>query len=82
MLFWSDDDLMQTEAQSPLFDHSQFPTYSLSACERTKLPNLLKEFCDLFSPSHGPLGQTSVITHSMSTTAAPIHQPIASMPSA
>ena len=34
----------------------------------------------LVSPSHGLLGHTSVITHSMPTTGAPIHQPVCQVP--
>ena len=45
VLLVSDEDL-QTEVQSPPFDHLQFP--SLSTSERTELTNLLKEFCDSF----------------------------------
>ena len=45
VLLLSDEDL-QTEVQSPSFDHLQFP--SLSTFERTEFINPLKKFCDIF----------------------------------
>ena len=69
----SDEDL-QTEIQSPSFDPS------LSTSERTELINLLQEFCDILSPSNGPIGHTSAVKHSIPTTGAPIHQQVCEVP--
>ena len=77
VLLVSDEDL-QTDVQSPSFDHIQFP--SLSTSERTELINFLKEFCDIFSPSNGPIGHTSAVKHSIPTTGAPIRQQLCRVP--
>ena len=62
------------------FDHLDFP--NLSSPERTELVNLLTEFSDIFSPSNGLMGHTSLIKHSIPTTGPPIRQPVRRVPEA
>ena len=53
---------------------------NLSLFERTEFINLLLQFHDIFSPSDGPTGHTSVVTHTIPTTGPPIHQPLRQVP--
>jgi len=62
------------------FDDLQLP--DLSESERTKLVNLLTEYCDVFAPAEGPSGSTSVVTHAIPTTGPPIRQSMRRLPEA
>ena len=62
------------------FDDLQLP--DLSEAERTKLVNLLTEYCDVFAPAEGPSGYTSVVTHAIPTTGPPIRQSMRRLPEA
>ena len=69
---------VQTTSQLPSFDHLHLP--NLSSSERTELINLLSQFHDIFSPSDGPTGHTSVVTHTIPTIGPPIRQHLCRVP--
>ena len=52
----------------------------LSTNEQQELTHLLLDFHSLFPAKGSPLGQTSVVGHSISTTGHPIHQPESQRP--
>lgn len=54
----------------------------LAPSEQTQLKQLLVQFADLFAVGDRPIGQTSVVTHSIPTTGPPIRQPLRRIPEA
>ena len=54
----------------------------LSTSEQQELAQLLIDFHSLFPANGAPLGQTSVVSHSIATTGPPIHQPLRRVPEA
>ena len=54
----------------------------LSTNEQQELTQLLLDFHSLFPAKGSPLGQTSVVSHSISTTGHPILQPLRRVPEA
>ena len=78
-----------TQDQTNTFDDSNnFPDLDqvdishLSPKEQQDLVQLLTDFRSLFPPSGTPLGQTSVVNHSIPTTGPPIRQPLRRVPEA
>ena len=75
-----------TQDQTNMYDFNTFPDLDqvdishLSTNEQQELVQLLTEFRSLFPPNGKPLGQTSVIQHSIPTTGAPIRQPLRRVP--
>ena len=78
-----------TQDQVNTFDDSntfsgldQVDISHLSTIEQQELTQLLTDFCGLFPPNGNPLGQTSVVKHSIPTTGPPIRQPLRRIPEA
>ena len=78
--------LLITQDSSQTY-HSHPPLESvnlshLTASEQEEILQLLTKFADLFSSDEGPIGQTSVVKHSIPTTGGPIRQPLCRVPEA
>lgn len=63
-------------------DLAQVDISHLSTNEQQALVQLLIDFRSLFPSNGSPLGQTSVVSHSIPTTGAPIRQPLRRVPEA
>ena len=69
-IFLVSDDDINTEVQSPTFDHLHFP--NLSASEQSELIKLLVEFCDIFSTEVHCMLEHNVIRPNTSPWSSPV----------
>ena len=71
---------VDTFGDSNTSDLDQVDLSHLSTDEQHELTQLLLKFPSLFPAKGSPLGQTSVVTHSIQTMGSPIRQPLRRIP--
>ena len=74
------DAVEENLTQSPFLD--QIDISHLTPEEQANLTSLLMDFSDVFSHENIPMRHTSVVKHSISTTASPIRQLLRRIPQA
>ena len=74
------DAIEENLTQSPFLD--QIDISHLTPDEQANLTSLLMDFSGVFSHENIPMGHTSVVKHSIPTTASPIRQPLRRIPQA
>ena len=74
------DAIEENLTQSPFLD--QIDISHLTPDEQANLTSRLMDFSGVFSHENIPMGHTSVVKHSIPTTASPIRQPLRRIPQA
>ena len=82
VLLVSDVSVVVDESPTQPLLLSKIDLSHLTPEEQTELTTLLNDFSDVFSHDNTLTGHTSVVQHSILTTAPPIHQPLCRMPQA
>ena len=82
VLLVSDVSVVDDESPTQPLLLSKIDLSHLTPEEQTELTTSLNDFSDVFSHDNTPTGHTSVVKHSIPTTAPPIRQPLHRMPQA